>query len=201
MTGSTAPAVVLQSLIISREPGTKPKYSLQGQESPCRRQKTRFPHPKVTRFLRMDPPGRLQHRTGDSSKLSLSDPKVVLQESQKTSSPTRKKENEKKEQRKRRNGLRKRCSHGAACGRYKVGIAGKEERKERKNHHLLCSSPCLVFPSRGQERQEEQPRGSSWRAGFTRASRPSRRHVFLCRPLRKAISHTLLFPRGGRTHV
>lgn len=101
MAGSTAPAVVLQSLIISREPGTKPKYSLQGQESPCRRQKTRFPHPKVTRFLRMDPPGRLQHRTEDCSKLSLSDPKVVLQELQKTSSPTRKKENEKKEQRKK----------------------------------------------------------------------------------------------------
>ena len=93
MMGSTAPAVGLQSLIINREPGTKPKYSLQGQESPCRRQETRLPHPKhgVPCFLRMDPPGRLQHRTGDDSKLSLSDPKVVLQESQKTSSPTRKK--------------------------------------------------------------------------------------------------------------
>lgn len=76
----------------------------------------------------------------------------------------------------------------------------EKERKERKNHHLLCSSPSLVFPNRGQERQEEQPRGSSWRAGFTRASRPSRRHIFLCRTLRKAISHTSSFPRGGRTH-
>lgn len=99
-TGSTNPCHCAAIPNYRREPGTKPKHSLQGQESLCRRRETRFPHPKhvVMCFLQMDPPGRLQHRTDADSKLSLPDPKFVLQESGKTSSPTRKKENEKKSQ-------------------------------------------------------------------------------------------------------
>jgi len=87
---------VLQSLIISREQGTEPKLHYKVK---CRRQEIRFPHPKhvVLCFPQMDPPGRLQHRTGDDSRLSLSDPSCAGESEDLLSN---KKVNEKKEQRK-----------------------------------------------------------------------------------------------------
>lgn len=64
-----------------------------------------------------------------------------------------------------------------------------EEGKEKPSSPL--QQPLSCFPKPGP--------GAAGRAasGLVLASGV---HIFLCRTLRKAISHTSSFPRGGRTH-